>query len=155
MRKSERQQLIERLIREQNLSTQAEVAAALQSAGASVTQATVSRDLRELGVQKGSGRDGRPRFAIPGRAGRNPAAALEQILVDAEAQWQHAQNLLVIRSLPGTAPAVGRVLDELNHDDVIGTVAGDDTVLVITADAARAKKFAGFLEQLVERNQTA
>jgi len=154
MRKRERLQLIETLIREQQLSTQSQLAAALKRRGCLVTQATISRDMRELGVQKGADRDGRARFFVPTRRERrDPAEVLARLLAESGAGIEAAQNLIVVRSEPGTAPTVGRAIDELEHDEIIGTVAGDDTVLLVLADTASAKRVAGFLNSQKEMMQ--
>ncbi len=148
MRKRERQQLLETLVRQERLSTQQQLVAALGKLGCRVTQATVSRDLRELGVQKVPGRRGGSRFEIrQSSERRSPRAALARALRESGASWQEAQNLVVVRSQPGTAPNVGRALDEQDHPDIIGTVAGDDTVLIVLADAARSKKMARYLAE--------
>jgi len=154
MRKRERLQLIETLIREQQLSTQSQLAAALKRHGCQVTQATISRDMRELGVQKGAGRDGMTRFIVPPlRVRRDPEEVLARLLGESGAEIVAAQNQIVVRSEPGTAPTVGRAIDELEHDEIIGTVAGDDTVLLILPDAASAKRVAKFLNSQKEMMQ--
>jgi len=123
--------------------------AALKKFGCNVTQATISRDLRQLGVQKGMDRQGNTRFIIPPpRQRRDPHEVLAQVLRESGASWQAAQNLIVIRSEPGTAPNVGRAVDELEHPDIVGTVAGDDTVLLVLGSATKAKKVAAYLGQL-------
>ena len=149
MRKRERKQLIETLVRQRSLTTQSELVAALAKLGCEVTQATVSRDLRELGARKGADGQGRTRFEIPPpRELRNPREILGRVLRESDARWQSAQNMVVIRSEPGTAPTVGRALDEFEHPDIIGTVAGDDTVLLVMADSAEARKMAGRLSRI-------
>lgn len=146
MRKHERQQLIETLIKKQSLSTQAELVAALAKHKCKVTQATVSRDMREMGVQKGSDRGGRARFMIPPpRQRQDPEDVLARVLRESEATAHAAQNLVVVRSEPGTAPNVGRALDELGNGDIIGTVAGDDTVLLVLANATGARRMGSYL----------
>ncbi len=149
MRKRERQQLIATLVKQERFSTQQRLAEALGKLGFRVTQATVSRDLRELGAQKvSSGRGARLEIRQT-RERRRPRAALARVLRESGAHWQAAQNLIVVRSQPGTAPAVGRALDEQDHPDIVGTVAGDDTVLAVLADASRAKKMVDFLTEIV------
>ena len=149
MRKRERQQLIETLVRQGRLSTQAELVAALAKLGCEVTQATVSRDLRELGVRKGSDGIDRVRFEIPpARELRDPRQVLGRVLRESDARWQDARNMVVVKSEPGTAPTVGRALDQLEHPDIIGTVAGDDTVLLVLADSVRARKMTNRLSRI-------
>ncbi len=152
MRKRERQQLIASLVRQEGFSTQQQLVAALGKMGFRITQATVSRDLRELGVQKVAGRRGKARLQISQANGqRNRRAVLSRVLRESEAHWQEAQNLVVIQLQPGAAPSIGRVLDELGHPDVIGTVAGDDTVLVVLADATKAKKMVDFFTETIAK----
>lgn len=151
MRKSERQQLIETLIKQKRLSTQDELVTALRSFGCDVTQATVSRDLRELGVQKGTDRDGRVRYVVPPpRVWRDPEEVLARVLLESAAEVLQAQNLLVIRSEPGTAPTVGRAVDELGREAIVGTVAGDDTVLLVTRDVSAASREAAYMKKLTQ-----
>lgn len=151
MRKRERQQLIETLITRRRLSTQSELLDALSKHKCRVTQATVSRDIREMGVRKGSDRDGRSRYILPPpRERQDPEAVLARVLGESGVTAQPAQNLVVIRSEPGTAPNVGRAVDELGSGDIIGTVAGDDTVLLVLASVSRARKMAAYLEKLKE-----
>lgn len=150
MRKSERQQLIETLIKRKRLSTQGELVAALEALGCQVTQATVSRDMRELGVQKGVDSRGRGRYAIPlPRERRDPAEQLARVLRESGASVQAAQNLVVLRCDPGTAPNLGRALDEWEQPEIIGTVAGDDTVLIVLADSAQARRLVRQLSQMM------
>ncbi len=149
MRKGERQQLLASLVRRKSLATQSDLVAALGEHGCQVTQATVSRDMREMGVQKGSDHRGNIRYVLPTPGvRRDPEEALARILAESSATVRAAQNLVVIRSEPGTAPNVGRAVDELENSDIIGTVAGDDTVLLVLEDAARARRTQEYLEDL-------
>lgn len=151
MRKNKRQQLIETLIARRRLSTQGELVAALRKLGCRVTQATVSRDMREMGVRKGSDSKGRVRYFIsPPRERRDPKEALAHVLRESGAGVRSAQNLLVIKSEPGTAPNVGRAVDEWENSDVVGTVAGDDTVLLVLGDSARADRMMSLLNNMIQ-----
>lgn len=152
MRKRERQQLIESLIGRQRLATQAELAKVLRQLGCDVTQATVSRDIREMGVYKGTGKDGRPRFILaPARERRDPEEVLTRVLRDSSASVRQAQNLVIVRSEPGTAPSVARAIDDLGRSDVVGTVAGDDTVMMAIADNAGARRLVKYLSEVAQR----
>ncbi len=151
MRKRERQQLIETLIRQKRLSTQAELVAALGKHKCEVTQATVSRDMREMGVRKGSDHDGRVRYILPPpRERQDPEDVIARVLAESQATARAAQNLVVIRCEPGTAPNVGRAVDDLENGDIIGTVAGDDTVLLVLVNASRARSMAAYLAKITE-----
>ena len=154
MRKRERQQLIETIITQKRLSTQSDLVAALKRYGCPVTQATVSRDMRELGVQKGTDRGGRVRYMIPPpRVRRDPEEVLARALGGSGATARAAQNLVVVKSEPGTAPTVGRAIDDLEHEDIVGTVAGDDTVLLVHPDAASARRMVKYLTSLTQEFQ--
>ncbi|MEK7817737.1 MAG: ArgR family transcriptional regulator, partial [Actinomycetota bacterium] len=83
-------------------------------------------------------------------AERDPEEALAYVLRESGAGVQAAQNLLVIKSEPGTAPNVGRAVDEWGHNDVVGTVAGDDTVLMVLGDSAKAGTMGGMLNKMIQ-----
>lgn len=138
--KSERQRLIESVLTRRRVGTQLELRAALAAAGCRVAQATLSRDLRELAVEKVDDELGRPRYLPAGRPrGRDPRAALTEILAQFAHGLTSAQNIVVIRSELGSAPAIARALDRVRHPLVVGTLAGDDTCLVIAASAEDAQ----------------
>jgi len=108
-----------------------------------VTQATVSRDIRELRFEKTSDALGRPRYVVPGRGSRrDPREALNAVLEQFGTRATPAQNIVVVQSELGSAPAIARALDRLEHPKIVGTLAGDDTCLVITAGPAEAKRVA-------------
>lgn len=141
--KAERQRLIASVVSRRRIGSQSELAEALAQAGCPVTQATVSRDIRELRLEKTSDALGRPRYVVPGRAGgADPRHALEGVLRQFGIRATAAENIVVVHSELGSAPAIARALDRLEHPLVVGTLAGDDTCLVVTARAADAKKVA-------------
>lgn len=142
-RKEERQRLIQSLIARRRLGTQLELEAALARSGCSVTQATLSRDLRELGVEKVADALGRPRYVLPGRPARpEPREALAAVLGQHAHSVTAAQNIVVIRSELGSAPAIARALDRTGHPLVVGTLAGDDTCLVVALTTGDAERLA-------------
>jgi transcriptional regulator of arginine metabolism len=146
--KAERQRLIGSLVERMRLGTQQELLQALAAAGCVVTQATVSRDIRELGLAKTLDAFGRQRYMAPGR-GRTlePRETLEALLRQFGQGAVAAQNLVVISSEIGSAPAIARALDRLEHPHVVGTLAGDDTCLVVARDARRARELAKELSE--------
>jgi len=141
--KAERQRLIESLIARRRIGTQLELREALAAAGCRVTQATLSRDLRELGVEKVEDGLGRPRY-VTAAGGRRaePQEALASILAQHGRRVTAAQNVVVIQAEVGTAGAIARALDRARHPLVVGTLAGDDTCLVIAPDATAAAELA-------------
>jgi transcriptional regulator of arginine metabolism len=146
--KPERQRLIVSLVERLRLGTQQELLDALEVAGCVVTQATVSRDIRELGLVKTRDLLGGQRYVAPGR-GRTlePRDTLQALLRQFGRSAVAAQNLVVVSSEIGSAPAIARALDRLEHPDVVGTLAGDDTCLVVARDARRARELARQLAQ--------
>jgi transcriptional regulator of arginine metabolism len=148
--KRERQRLVGSLVARKRIGTQLELRDALAAAGCLVTQATISRDIRELGLEKTKDDLGRPRYVIPQRARSvDPRAALGGVLRQFASRATAAENLVVVVSELGTAPAIARALDRIEHALVVGTVAGDDTVLVITRNAGEARSLADELTDLI------
>jgi transcriptional regulator of arginine metabolism len=150
MNKRQRQHLIRGILRESSITNQQELVGTLAARGCVITQATVSRDLREMGLQKGRDRGGRVRYefnpVVDER--RDPPAACGRMLKDFGRGIELAQNLLVLRCDPGAAPALGRVIDELEHDLILGCVAGDDTVILVCRDSQTAESVCESLREL-------
>lgn len=145
--KVERQQLVASLVQRMRLGTQQDLLDALRGAGCHVTQATVSRDIRELGLEKMRDPLGRVRYALPDRERRaDPRETLETLLAQFGRSAIAAQNVVVVQSEIGSAPAIARALDRLGHPLVVGTLAGDDTCLLIAKDARRARDLAREIE---------
>ncbi len=132
--KGRRQDLIIRLISEQPLGTQQDVVAALSGVGIEVAQATVSRDLAELGVLKVGNRY----LALP----HEPGAAGIEVLPSFVLGITPAQNLVMIQTRDGTAGAVANVLDRVKGLKIVGTIAGQDTVMAVAPDNAAAEEIA-------------
>ena len=132
------------------LGTQQELLAALEGAGCSVTQATVSRDIRELGLEKDSDPLGGLRYVLPNRERRvDPSETLRSLLAQFGRRATSAQNIVVVQSEIGSAPAIARALDRMSHPLVLGTLAGDDTCLVVAGDERRARELAAELSRSI------
>jgi transcriptional regulator of arginine metabolism len=145
--KAERQRLIASVVSRRRIGSQVELTHALARTGCHVTQATVSRDIRELRLEKTSDALGRPRYVLPGRGARSdPREALNGVLRQFGLRATAAQNIVVVQSELGSAPAIARALDRLEHPRIVGTLAGDDTCLVITSGARDARAVARELE---------
>jgi len=141
--KPERQKLIASVVSRKRIGSQQELAEALADAGCEVTQATISRDIRELRLEKTTDALGRPRYVLPGRERRtDPRQALAAVLGQFGLHATAAQNIVVIQSELGSAPAIGRAVDQLEHPKIVGTLAGDDTCLVITGSIRDARAVA-------------
>jgi transcriptional regulator of arginine metabolism len=144
--KEARQRLVASLISRKPIGTQFELLDALAGAGCRVTQATASRDIRELGLVKALDPLGRSRYVLPER---RPVPDPRETLASILGQFGHrvtaAENLVVLQSELGSAPAIARALDRIAHPLVVGTLAGDDTVLVVARNAADAEALAAEL----------
>ena len=131
--KPERQRLISSVVSRRRIGSQHELATALAGAGCDVTQATISRDIRELRLEKTTDALGRPRYVLPGRARpSDPRETLVGVLRQFGLRATVAQSIVVVQSELGSAPAIARALDQLEHPKIVGTLAGDDTCLVVT-----------------------
>jgi transcriptional regulator of arginine metabolism len=151
LRKSERHRLIESVVTRKRVGTQFELLDALADAGCVVTQATVSRDIRELGLEKTHDPLGRPRYYAPRNARRpDPEEALRGILGQFGRRVTAAGNIVVVQSELGSAPAIARALDELGHERIVGTLAGDDTCLVVAPTERDARALARELAAAVD-----
>ena len=144
--KAERQRLIASVITRKRVGSQHELLEALANAGCTVTQATVSRDLRELAVEKTRDDVGRPRYVLPDVRRSDPRDSLRRVLAEFGRRVTAAQNVVVVHSELGSAPAIARALDRLEHELIVGTLAGDDTCLVIAENTADAKALAQELQ---------
>src|SRR6266536_5591416 len=138
--KPERQRLIESVVSRKRVGTQFELLDALADSGCVVTQATVSRDIRELGLEKTHDPLGRPRYSLPDAVRRaDPVDALNAILAQFGRRVTPAGNIVVLQSELGAAPAIARALDQLGHERIVGTLAGDDTVLIVASTEREAR----------------
>lgn len=142
MNRRERQSAILELVREQALSTQAEVASALRGSGFEVVQTTVSRDIADLGLVKVRAPSGRLVYAPPGASDgdrlRALGAAMRRYAVTVEA----AGALVVVTTPSGYANALAQAVDEAGHPAIVGTIAGDNTIFLATRDAMSARSLA-------------
>lgn len=119
------------LINQYDIETQEELAAKLQEAGFAVTQATVSRDIRELKLMKIARPDGGSRYTVMGQRDSQNSEKYIRVLKDAFLSMEMAQNILVIKTVSGMANAAGAALDNMNYSEVVGCIAGDDTIACI------------------------
>jgi transcriptional regulator of arginine metabolism len=149
--KAERQRLIQTVVQQRDVATQRELVHALSTLGCDVTQATVSRDIRELDLQKVRTHLGRAKYVLSSRERpKDPEMAARHVLRDFARSVLVAQHTVVVRCEIGTASTVARQIDNLNHTDVIGTLAGDDTLVVFVADNETALEMKRYLDRLRE-----
>ena len=145
MNKSYRQGQILKLIDAGPIGTQQELASALAKQGIRATQVTLSRDIRDLGLVKTSEGYARP-SQLPGSTpGRDVASVAREVLLDVRV----AQNQLVLKTPPAYANSLASALDQSGWPEVVGTIAGDDTVLVVAPDGATANRLRQKLLDLI------
>ncbi len=148
--KAQRQAKIMEIISTSNVETQEQLLAALQDAGFNSTQATISRDIKELRIVKELTSFGTYRYTTAAR--EVPASfsgRLNTIFRECVTSFDYAQNLIVIHTLPGLAGAAASALDAMNISVILGTLAGDDTVMVVMRDTNSAAAFCGEIKSLM------
>ena len=134
MTRRERQGEILRLVRERPISTQSELVEALRAGGYDVVQTTVSRDVHELGLVKVRAPSGRLVYALPGTADRDRLRELQAGMRRWALSVEASGNLVLVLTPSGYANALAQVMDEAVHPDILGTVAGDNTILVVARE---------------------
>ena len=148
--KSLRHSKIKEVIEKYNIETQEELADILKNEGIDVTQATVSRDIKELMLIKVPSSDGKYRYAFP--PDRNmlySQARMERIFQDSIMGIDYSENLVVLKTLPGAAQSVASTIDYVRWNEIIGTVAGDDTIMVIVKPASAAPEIVERFKKLL------
>ena len=148
--KSKRQAKIIEIVSTQSVETQEQLLAALQEAGFRGTQATISRDIKELRIVKELTSLGTYRYTTSvNEVGGSFSSRLNTIFRECVISYDYAQNIVVIKTLPGLASAAGSAVDSMNLSIVLGTLAGDDTVIVVMRDTNAAAAFCGEIKSLV------
>jgi transcriptional regulator of arginine metabolism len=146
--KARRQSVILDVIRRAPVRSQEQLRRSMRQAGFDVTQATLSRDIRELGLVKG-GVDGAYQAPpAPQRTPPNGQSLLNRAAADYLTRVDRVQQLVLLRTGPGQAQLLGVAIDAAQLPEVVGTLAGDDTILVIAPDARRARALVKRFEQL-------
>ena len=148
--KSQRQAKIMEIISTRNVETQEQLLAALQQEGFRGTQATISRDIKELRIVKELTSMGTYRYTTStNEIGGSFTSRLNTIFRECVIGYDYAQNIIVIRTLPGLASAAGSAIDAMTMNAVVGTLAGDDTVMVVMRDNNAAAAFCGEIKNLI------
>lgn len=148
--KSLRQAKIMELITNQNVDTQEQLLELLSAEGFRATQATISRDIKELRIVKELTNLGTYKYtAASGEVSGSFSARLNTIFRECVTGFDYAQNIIVIRTLPGLASAAGSAVDAMNMSLVVGSLAGDDTVMIVMRDNNAAAAFCGEIRKLL------
>ncbi len=149
--KTKRQTKILELIQKHDIETQEELSAYLTRDGYQVTQATVSRDIRELKLTKIAMDNGRQRYAVLSDADTGMAEKLVRVLREGFVSMDYAGNILVIKTVSGMASAVGAAVDAIKLSEIIGSIAGDDTLMCVIRTEEDAVNIMNKLRKLVEK----
>lgn len=147
--KSQRQAKIMEIISNRNIETQEQLQAELLAEGYRCTQATISRDIKEMRIVKELTSLGTYRYTTSGsEIGNTFSSRLNTIFRECVIGFDYAQNIIVIRTLPGLAAAAGSAIDAMNLSTVVGSLAGDDTVMIVMRDNNSAAAFCGEIKNL-------
>lgn len=147
--KTIRQRRIMEIIDNKLIETQEELAEELRRQGFDVTQATVSRDIKELRLVKNLSSQGKYRYAIPRDTYRGYGDRMARMFQDSVIRMDYSENIIVIKTLPGTAQAVASTIDNAQWEEIIGTVAGDDTIINVVKPKEKVKETLGKFYQLM------
>jgi len=148
--KSQRQAKIMEIISNTNVETQEQLLQELQAAGFTSTQATISRDIKELRIIKELTSFGTYRYTTAAREVPSTfSGRLNAIFRECVTSFDYAQNIVVIHTMPGLANAAASAMDAMNMSVVVGTIAGDDTVFVVMRDTNAAAAFCGEIKSLL------
>ncbi|MBQ9277206.1 MAG: arginine repressor [Lachnospiraceae bacterium] len=151
--KRNRQEVIKNIISTHNVETQEELLTLLNKEGFNTTQATISRDIRELNLKKISYEGGRKKYAIksnPKDVEANDDASYIQVLKNSLISMEHSENIIVIKTVAGMAMAVGASVDRLNISEIMGCIAGDDTLFIAIRDKNMAEKVIGEIKDVIK-----
>ena len=149
--KLKRHEKIIELIEQYDIETQDELAELLRKEGFDVTQATVSRDIRKLALSKVPGKNGRQKYALLNHQDHQMAEKYVGILREAFVSMDQAQNILVIKTVSGMAMAVAAALDALKFSEVVGCIAGDDTIMVAVRTVEDTQILMDKIHLMIER----
>lgn len=149
--KTKRQNEIIRLITSGDIETQEELASALRSLGYQVTQATVSRDIRELRLIKVPATDGGFKYAKPERHETAVSERLARILADSLVNVDSSGNMIVVKTLSGSANVAAEALDNLGWSEILGTIAGDNTIFIVARNESDTAEITGRIRRLTDQ----
>lgn len=148
--KRQRQSRILQIVAERNIETQSDLVDALRVIGMDVTQATVSRDIKELGIVKVMTAQGTQKYVALTHSGEATSGRMKRVFADAVVSINRSDSLVVIKTLPGMAQGAASALDSMYLEEILGTLAGDDTIFIATANADASVKLLQKLNSLAK-----
>lgn len=147
--KLRRHEAIIDLVNNQDINTQEELMENLQKQGFKVTQATVSRDIKELRIFKALGKDGKYRYSTGGRNALDKTSGFESLFASSVEEVDSAENIVVIKTMTGMAQAVCMSLDNIDFENIVGTIAGDDTIFVLCRNLKATEEMLNKFKKLI------
>ena len=146
--KRKRQNLIKKLIETHDISTQSELLEVLKKEGISINQPTISRDLRELAVIKSARGLNKIVYQVPTDTDFVTMNEFRHKFINLVTDIQHTENLILVKTLPGEAQGIAKAIDNARLKQILGTIAGDDTILVVVTKTSDVKKISSLFEKL-------
>lgn len=147
--KTRRHSKIIELIQENSVETQEELLGLLKKEGYDVTQATVSRDIKELKLLKTLGNNGKYRYTVAGKSGLDMSVNFHTLFKSAVINVDFAGNMIVLKTVSGMAQGICASMDSMDWDGVVGTIAGDDTIFIVTRSNNNAITLTTELKKLI------
>ena len=147
--KKDRHEMIIQIIKNSAVETQEELMLRLRDAGCNVTQATVSRDIKELQLVKVVGKDGKYKYAVSHHTEMRSAVKFKNILKETVIRCDYAENIVVLKTYAGMAQAAAAAIDSLQMTEIVGSVAGDDTILIVLRTKEIAREFFANYEGII------
>lgn len=149
--KNDRQRRILEIVEREPIDTQEQIQQRLQEQGITCTQATISRDIKQMHLVKEPMGQGRYRYTVSSQRNRlNVADKLRSIFRESIVSVDYAQNIVVIKTMPGLANAAAAALDSMSVPDMVGTLAGDDTAILVMKDIEAAKGFCDEIHEMLK-----
>jgi len=139
MRKRDRHDLLRDLVQNEHIERQEDFVKLLEDKGIEITQATISRDMKELQLVKVPSEDGGYRYDLPPEVNYNTSRKISQLMKDAFVSIDTQREMVLVRTIPGNAFALGTLIDSANYEEVFGTLSDDDTILIICRDEDNAE----------------
>ncbi len=147
--KNSRHTRILEIIAENVIETQDDLLEKLHESGYPVTQATVSRDIKQLGLVKTATKNGGYRYAVAKNEGTGNESKLKNIMRETILSAENAENIVVIKTYSGMANAAAAAVDALSGDSVVGSIAGDDTIFIVVRSDEDALKFTAYVKDII------
>ena len=148
--KYRRQMKILEIVDNNVITTQEELTSILNSSGYKITQATISRDIKELRLVKVMDEDGKYRYSTNKKNEQFLSEKLLTIFKESYSSSDHANNLVVVKTMPGMAQAAAFVIDSINYNNIIGSIAGDDTVMIVCRKNEDAKNLVKRFDKMMD-----